>query len=319
MAQPSIATVLIDSELIGPDAAVTPLSGGVSCDTVLIRDRERRYVAKRALAKLRVSQEWLADVSRNETEQAFLTYLGARLSGSVPRLVAAVPEQHLFLMEFIDGLSEWKGLLMQGECNEHTARAAGLLLGSIHRVSWGCPEARRLFATDSSFHQLRLAPYFEVLLPCYPALSTHIQFFCQRLMSTHQCLVHGDFSPKNLLVSDSRVVAIDGEVAWYGDPTFDLGFILSHLLLKTIHKNDLRYRELAMLVEQSYREVQPEPLDTHHLVNTLLLLLLARVDGKSPAEYLTSAQRDRVRELALEGLQNPPASLALLLQRVTTL
>ncbi|CAI0839885.1 phosphotransferase family protein [Serratia quinivorans] len=319
MIQSSIATVLIDSGLISPDAVVTTLSGGVSCDTVLIRDRKRRYVAKRALAKLRVKQEWLADVSRNETEQAFLTYLGERLPGSVPHLVGAVPEQHMFMMEFVDGLREWKGLLMQGECNEHTARSAGSLLGNIHCVSWGCPEAGRLFATDSSFHQLRLGPYFEALISRYPALSTHIQCFCQRLMSTHLCLVHGDFSPKNLLVSDSRVVAIDGEVAWYGDPTFDLGFILSHLLLKSIHKNDLRYCELAVLVEQSYREAQPEPLDQHHLVNTLLLLLLARVDGKSPAEYLISTQRDRVRELTLEGLQNPPASLALLLQRVATL
>ena len=67
----------------------------------------------------------------------------------------------------------------------------------------------------------------------------------ERLVTCRSVLVHGDFSPKNLLVSGDRLVIIDCEVAWYGDPAFDLAFLLNHLCLKALyhapaHGADLR-------------------------------------------------------------------------------
>ena len=51
---------------------------------------------------------------------------------------------------------------------------------------------------------------------------------------TKRALVHGDVSPKNILVGPRGPVFLDAECAWYGDPAFDLAFCLNHLLLKCL-------------------------------------------------------------------------------------
>jgi len=293
-ASQAIASLHAAGVLSGSVPAVTPLGGGVSCEILLIEEGTRQMVVKRALEKLRVKAEWLADPGRNRSEQDYLRYAGVVVPGSVPRILHADPEANFFAMEYFGaGWSNWKSELLAGRIEPAAAIAAGHTLAAIHRASWGDEALRRRFATTANFFKLRLEPYLLTAGARNPPLEAYFQAEAARLADTSLALVHGDFSPKNILVSEdsARIVVLDCEVAWFGDPAFDLAFFLNHLLLKALHSPARKERHLGLgrVFLGSYRS----ELGAHwsdelerRVCRLTLLLLLARLDGKSPVEYL---------------------------------
>ena len=128
-------------------------------------------------------------------------------------------------------------------------------------------------------------------------------------------MVHGDWSPKNLLVSSPGLMCIDFECAHFGDPSYDAGFMLNHLILKAFRKPELAasYLGLARIaMGWTLGIIPPDALEWYEAdsLRHLAFLMLARVDGKSPVEYLeTESVRDRARRLALSLIQNQPSAL----------
>jgi aminoglycoside phosphotransferase (APT) family kinase protein len=297
-----------DGRLSDPAARLAPLAGGVSSDIYLVEDGPDRFVVKRALPRLRVRDEWRADVRRNDVERAYLEAVGRLAPGSVPRVLFAHPAAGYFAMEYLGaGYANWKRQLLDGVFAVATARTAGRWLGAIHRQTAGDAALRARFDTTANFHQLRTAPYLLTTGARHPELREFFESEARRLKATRECLVHGDFSPKNLLVgADGRLVVLDCEVAWYGDPAFDVAFLLNHLLLKRLYHAPRggALRELAAAFWQSYlgeRTGLPADWETR-VTRLLLLLLLARVDGKSPVEYLDAARADLVRHFVSGSL-----------------
>ena len=297
--------------LVSGDAvSITPLGGGISSDVFLVEDGGKRFVLKRALPQLKVRDPWQADVSRNRYEYEYLKYVGAFLPGSVPFPFVLGPEY--FTMEYLaPDFSNWKELLLRGNCRVEHARESARVLAIIHRRSAGDEEARRKFDTTANFHQLRTHPYLLTTGQRHPALRVHFEEEAQRLESTRECLVHGDYSPKNVLVGKGRLVLVDCEVAWYGDPAFDLAFLLNHLLLKSLYHmpRDPGLRELINTAIAQYYSERGLNRDLRQEFDRrtgrlLLMLLLARIDGKSPVEYLgDEAKRAFVRDFVSAGLQ----------------
>jgi aminoglycoside phosphotransferase (APT) family kinase protein len=180
---------------------------------------------------------------------------------------------------------------------EHAGRA-GNILAQIHRHSDGDPEAMRLFDTTPNFFQLRIESYLLSTGAKYPALCASFEAEAARLAGVRECLVHGDFSPKNILVSPERMVLLDCEVAWYGEPAFDLAFLLNHFFLKALlhAPNDAGLRPMIEKFRSEYQAVRPSFEMESRVGRLLLMLMLARVDGKSPVEYLDSDRQQFVRE-----------------------
>jgi 5-methylthioribose kinase len=294
-------------------AKATPLTGGVSCEIYLIEDKHKRFVAKRALAKLNVEQEWFANTNRNVFEQRYLTYVGDRLPNYVPKLFDTLEDQQLFTMEYLPAeFKDWKKHLMVGECSAEVASRIGKALGDIHALSWNDPQVKALFESDENFYQLRLEPYFEAMIPHHPEIAVQLTDLIKKVANTKQCLVHGDFSPKNILVSDSAIKIVDCEVAWYGDPAFDVAFMLHHLLLKSIHFDRVAYGQLAEGFLSAYQHALGERyqmLETEHIVTLSLMMMLARLDGKSPVEYLSQDEKAQIRPWILNQLASPPQSI----------
>ncbi len=286
------------------NATLTPLTDGVSSEIYRVDDQERSFVVKRALPQLKVRDEWLADVSRNRYEQMYIEYVGGFLPDGVPRLLEEPNDRGYFAMELLGPeFTSWKRLLLRGEIGIDHARQAGALLGSIHARSVGDAEAARVFDTTPNFMQLRIDPYLLTTGSRHPDLQPFFAAEAGRLASTRLSLVHGDFSPKNILVSTARMVLLDCEVAWFGDPAFDAAFLLNHLLLKGLYHapRPMGLDVMSRAFWRSYAKEIGSTLDPHLLsqrvARLLLMLLLARVDGKSPVEYLTRAQQlDWVRQ-----------------------
>jgi 5-methylthioribose kinase len=297
-------------------AALTPLSGGVSSDIFLVQDGAARFVVKRALAKLRVQDDWFANVGRNATERAYLEWVSRFLPDAVPRLLAANADAGYFCMEFFGlDFANWKQLLFGGVCQPEHAAQAGKILGAIHRRTAGDAAVARRFATTEDFRQLRLEPYLLTTGARHADLREHFEREAGRLAATREALVHGDFSPKNILIATSRMVLLDCEVAWYGDPAFDVAFLLNHFFLKALHHAPVDHglKKMAASFWRAYgaaRKNGEARVIEQRLVPLLLMLLLARVDGKSPVEYLTEPKRQFIRDFVGYYLPSPPDDLA---------
>jgi len=284
----------------------TELGGGVSNRVILAEGPKLRTVLKQSLGKLRVSEEWLSDRERIYREAAAMRWLEDKVNGGrVPRLLAEEHADFALAMEAAPvSATMWKTKLFGGEFDPACATAAGTLLGSIVASSWNHAEARQLFADQTVFDQLRIDPYYRYTAKRHPVAAGYINDLISRSAERRVSLVHGDWSPKNLLVGDGELWAIDWEVVHFGDPSFDAGFLLNHLFLKSFALPQHR-RKLAGLAETFLRALRTSlPPDASAWMETAALehlpaLLLARVDGKSPAEYLDEGMRIQAREHAL--------------------
>jgi aminoglycoside phosphotransferase (APT) family kinase protein len=258
-------------------------------------------VVKRALARLKVKEPWLADAGRNYFEQLYLAYVGKFLPRAVPAIRMASKEHGYFAMEYFGSeFTNWKELLMQGQVETAHARMAGQTLGTIHHHSAGDAAAAKEFDTTANFHQLRVDPYLLSTAREHPKLRKMFEAEAERLEATRICLVHGDFSPKNMLINKNRLVLLDCEVAWYGDPAFDAAFLLNHLFLKALlhAPREIGFDRMVHAFWSAYAKSCQDAFDLDELearvVRLLLMLMLARVDGKSPVEYLKKQDRKNV-------------------------
>lgn len=295
--------VLAEGEAI----TLTPLSGGVSCD-VWRADIAGRppLVVKRALPQLRVAAEWLAPVDRAENEVAWLRRVARIDPALVPVVVAHSPEDHLFVLDWLDPAQHpvWRDELVAGRVDPAFAGTLGAALARIHAETAADETIARDFGDPALFDALRIAPFLRYTAERVPELAARLNTIADALAARRIALVHGDVSPKNILVGPSGGVILDAECAVHGDPAFDLAFCTTHLLLKQVWMPQHR-AVLAMAARQFAARylagVSWE--DTGALATRggalVAALLLARVEGKSPAPYLDDAARVLVRARAV--------------------
>ncbi|MBM0224257.1 phosphotransferase family protein [Micromonospora sp. ATA51] len=208
-----------------------------------------------------------------------------------------------------DGWEDWKFRLLAGHAEEWAARELGSTLARWHSATAGGRGVPEQFADATAFVALRVDPYHREVMRRRPELANPVGLLVEEMLQRPSCLVHGDFSPKNVLVGRDALWVTDFEVAHLGDPAFDVGFLVTHLLLKSVHWPAAidRYHACATAFLRAYQEgldpaitLSPEYLSRH-----VGCLLAARVDGKSVAEYLTGDQRALVRDLATALLSRP--------------
>ena len=314
-----IAEALSRMGLIGPGERLRcrPLPGGVSSDIWLVKVGDRRLCLKRALPRLRVKDLWEAPVERNAYEWAWFRTVSRILPQAVPPLLGHDAEAGLFVMGFLDPASYplWKGELAAGRADAAVAEAVGARLALIHGGTAGDAEIARAFATDEAFWAIRLEPYLLATARRDRELAPALARLAQETAERRLALVHGDVSPKNILLGPEGPVFLDAECAWYGDPAFDLAFCLNHLLLKCllapVAAADFLF-SFERLVESYLARVTWEPRERIEARAARLLpgLFLARIDGKSPVEYVTEEkEKARVRRAARALLLAPPARL----------
>jgi len=320
------AQALLELGLAGADEVLAgqPLAGGVSSDIWRIDTAHGAVCAKRALPKLRVAADWRAPIARNAFEARWMQVAAQAVPGSAPRVLGQHEALGVLVMEYLDPARHalWKQRLRDGEVDVSFARAVGDTLGRIHAYAAARPALAAQFDSDAIFFDIRLEPYLLASARKHPELGAALLALVAQTQA-HKCsLVHGDVSPKNILVAPAggsggaRPVLLDAECAWWGDPAFDLAFCLNHLLLKCLWVPAARsplVESFDALARAYLQRVDWEPAQALERRAAALLpgLLLARVDGKSPVEYLTTEPQWRtVRRCAAQWLRGPVPRLA---------
>jgi 5-methylthioribose kinase len=267
-----------------------------------------------------VAADWFSDPARAHREALGLVWLSQLApEGCIPALIFEDPRHHLLAMQAVPKPHEnWKSRLLAGRIEKQAVAQFGELLGTIHRRGREQAGLAATFDDRTFFETLRVEPYYRFTAARHPGAE---KFFAGLIQETLECrltVVHGDYSPKNILVREERLVLLDHEVIHFGDPAFDLGFSLAHLLSKANHLPSHRsaFLEAALRYWEAYRESEgaggcPPELEARAVRHTLGCLL-ARVDGRSPLEYLTEAGRTGQRRAVLSILNAPPPELTVL-------
>lgn len=304
-ADPEILDALRTEGLIGAEesARFFRIPGGVSANVWRVEAGGRRFCVKQALEQLRVADTWHAPTSRCAAEAEWLR-LASTVGINVPTVLAELPEHSATVMSWIDTDSgtTWKQQLLDGVIDAEFAAAVGRDIVAVHRATAGDARVAARFENPEAFDALRLEPYFEHSISKNPQVADELAAVVEQQRTARIALVHGDVTPKNIMV-DARPVILDAEVATYGDPAFDAALCCTHLLLKSAlrpqHLADY-LQAMASFSDTWFAEATWEPRAAlESRVGRLIgAILIARVDGKSPADYLVGHPG---REIAREA------------------
>ena len=303
---------------------VASLTGGVASDIARVVVGGKSYCVKFALEKLRVAADWHAPVHRSRAEYAWLSVAGKVAPGAAPEMHGFSEAEHGFAMSFITGADVrlWKTSLLNGDpISDEAARVADVL-GRVHAAGAAADFDRSAFDNSADFHAIRVEPYLLFTAQQHPSVAQNLVHLAASLDAARVTLVHGDVSPKNILFRGNQPILLDAECASMGDPCFDVAFCLNHLILKSVHLPKSRARLLESVLEfwQAYApHVGWEDLAALESRTVALLpaLMLARIDGKSPVEYLSESERAWVRAKALRLLEHPEDGLRSLVSNLS--
>jgi aminoglycoside phosphotransferase (APT) family kinase protein len=312
----AIAAGLVAMGLLSPGQLLQgeALAGGVSSDIWhLTLPDGREICVKRALPKLKVAADWRAPVVRNIYEARWLAEADRALPGAVPTLLGQDEATGALAMAFLSPEDHpvWKARLRDGHADAGFAAEVGRRIAAIHAHAAAQPDLAADFPTDEIFHAIRLEPYLLATARAHPDLAAVLEDIAAVTARSKRTLVHGDVSPKNILCGPTGPVFLDAECAWWGDPAFDLAFCLNHLLLKCLWAPQAAADFMACfeaLAGRYLAGITWEAADALEARAARLLpgLFLARVDGKSPVEYLTDEHdKNRVRRVARALLTKP--------------
>jgi 5-methylthioribose kinase len=287
----TVLTYLIEKKIISASdqAEVEVLTGGVSNVVLAITTKNQKMVLKQALAELMVAQKWEADQRRAIVEANAIALFHKLSPDQVPNLVFLDPERFILILDRVPvGSTVWKSDLLDGVINPDVAEVLGTTLAQWHNFGEKDKEARMQFMEDSLFEQLRIDPFYRFVAAKNEALKPIISRLINELEGDKTTIVHGDFSPKNIMVGmDDQVYILDFEVTHVGNPVFDLAFLLAHLMCKRFRTDEpLEEKLLGATAERfinAYEAIRP--IDSSLSLHTALIAL-ARVEGKSPVNYL---------------------------------
>lgn len=295
---------------------VTPLTGGVASDIASVEVGKDVYCVKFALPKLKVAADWYAPLHRNAAEYAWLRVAADVVPRGSIRLFGRSEKLHGFAMELIAGedVYLWKAALLAEKPMRGEASAVGDFVGQIHAASARPGFDTSAFQNRNDFRALRIEPYLTYTAEAHPCVADALTALADMLYSSEAVLVHGDVSPKNIMVRGDAPVLLDAECATMGDASFDPAFCLNHLVLKAVHLRSSR-NALLDAIGQFWRAYaahisweDPAALEAR-VCRLLPALMLGRIDGKSPVEYLDATGREQVRQLALPLIASPVRTL----------
>ncbi len=315
---------------IAPDETpiMRKLPGGVSSRTVFVeRANGESWVLKQSLAKLRVQVDWFSDPQRIHCEAAALRWLTQLTPpGAVPAFVFEDHDEHVLAMEAIPQPHDnWKQLMLAGGLQRENATAFWRLLGTIHRqATLRLAELAPEFAECTFFESLRLEPFYRYVAGNIAEAAPFLKALVADTEQRRHTLTHGDYSPKNILIYQNRLILLDHEVAHIGDPAFDIGFSLAHLLSKAHHLAAQRadFAAATRLYWTNYVEAIGavdwwngfEARAARHVLGCLL----ARVAGRSQMDYLNADEKANQRRVGIALMQNPPTTIFGVIEQFTT-
>jgi len=317
--QGSVIPYLRQRGLLTGDATVETLTGGVSCVVLAVSNSKVDLVVKQALPELKTKAKWVADQRRAIVEANAMQVYHTITPDSVPELIDCDSDEFTLTMSHLPrSCTNWKTDMLEGRIHPEMGRELGLILAKWHNAAALSLEIKAEFMEDSLFEQLRVAPFYRAVAAVNPQLNQVINALITEITEVKITLVHGDFSPKNIMATtDNRPIVLDFEVAHTGNPVFDLAFLLAHLFCKIIRTQNISEKALllatAIQFHNSYK-AHTQLAVAESLPRHIALIALARVEGVSPVNYLDQPAQQRLIAITKAALLDSGMSFEMLFE-----
>ena len=311
----SVLPYLTERNILTGNASVEVLTGGVSCVVLAVSNSEIDLVVKQALPELKTKAKWVADQRRAIVEADAMKVYHAITPENVPELIDCDEENFTLTMSRLPrSCTNWKIDMLEGRIHPEMGEKLGRVLATWHNATAVDVAIKEKFMEGELFEQLRVSPFYRAVSAKNPSLQSAISDLIDEITTEKIALVHGDFSPKNIMATtDHSPVVLDFEVAHTGNPVFDLAFLTAHLLCKIIATDNQGDKDLlaetANKFFKKYSETSRLPVSAN-LPKHTALIALARVEGVSPVNYLSPEQAERLVKLTKTTLLGSTMSFA---------
>jgi 5-methylthioribose kinase len=317
--QGSVLAYLRQRGLLTGEATVETLTGGVSCIVLAVSNAQVDLVVKQALPELKTKAKWVADQRRAIVEARAMQVYHAVTPDSVPELIDCDPGDFTLTMSRLPrSCTNWKIDMLEGRIHPEMGRELGLILAKWHNTAAISAEIRQEFMEGALFEQLRVAPFYRAVAAVNPPLIPVIDALIAEITEVKTTLVHGDFSPKNIMATtENRPIVLDFEVAHTGNPVFDLAFLLAHLLCKVIRTEDKAEKELLLATATQFLDAYKAKTQlavAESLPRHIALIALARVEGVSPVNYLDQPAQQHLATITKAALLDSDMSFEMLFE-----
>ena len=309
----TVVAYLNERGVIQGPAKVEVLTGGVSNVVLGVKSRAKDLVLKQALPQLRVATVWKVDQRRSIVEAIGMKLLHSITPDSVPDLIDVDPKEFTLTMNRLPRESTvWKTDLLEGVIKPSVGSDLGKILAAWHKFGVNSPTSKENFREDSLFDQLRVTPFYRAVAKVNPLLDARIQELIKEITTKKITLVHGDFSPKNIMITkQGKPIVLDFEVMHTGNPVFDLGFISAHLLCKFLRTEDEVQRTVLRKTAISFINSYSQACNiivSKSLPHHVAVIALARVEGVSLVNYLDEAAKTRIQDVTEAAIADPRAT-----------
>ena len=295
----SVISYLTERKLLSGNATVEVLTGGVSCVVLAVTSDEREIVVKQALPELKTKAKWVADQRRAIVEAEAMRIYQTITPDSVPELIDCDEANFTLTMSRLPNTcTNWKQDMLEGRIHPEMGEKLGKILAQWHNATAVDSAIKAKFMEGELFEQLRVSPFYRAVAAKNPNLQAVINSLIDEITTEKIALVHGDFSPKNILAtSDHSPIILDFEVAHTGNPVFDLAFVSAHLFCKTVRTQNASEKaaitSTALNFLSSYRQTSRVSI-AESLPQHVALIALARVEGVSPVNYLDEPAQQKL-------------------------
>ena len=297
------------------------LKGGVSCEVYKAKTIKNTYCIKRALPKLLVKKDWYVKTNRIKYEYLWLKHCKKLLPKSIPKIYKFDEKSKYLILEYLNEKKflNLKSEFLKGKINYKLINKIGKNLSIIHNNSTKKNIEKKFSPNFRNFYDLRLDAYFNEVKRVHPNLSSFVNNINKQYKENRTTLVHGDMSPKNILFYKNEIKFLDAETSNFGDPVFDVVFFTNHLLIKSIYlpnKKNQFLKAYKNFIDTyiSNSNCEDKKFFFRRCLNMIPLMLIARVDGKSPVEYVTSVKmKNEIRKLSFKLLNKKDISFGNLL------
>ena len=315
----SVVSYLTERGLLTGDATVETLTGGVSCIVLAVSNSQVDLVVKQALPELKTQAKWVADQRRAIVEARAMQVYHSVTADSVPELIDCDSEEFTLTMSRLArSCTNWKIDMLEGRIHPEMGGKLGLILAKWHNAAANSSEIKEEFMEGALFEQLRVAPFYRTVAAVNPQLTSVINALIAEITEVKATLVHGDFSPKNIMATtENRPIVLDFEVAHTGNPVFDLAFLLAHLLCKVIRTEDNSEKELLLATASQFLntyEANTQLPVAKSLPGHIALIALARVEGISPVNYLDQPAQQHLIAITKAALLDSDMSFEMLFE-----
>jgi 5-methylthioribose kinase len=303
----SVIPYLTERKLLTGDATVEVLTGGVSCVVLAVASDAREIVVKQALPELKTKAKWVADQRRAIVEAEAMRVYQSITPVSVPELLDCDAANFTLTMSRLPNTcTNWKQDMLEGRIHPEMGEKLGKILAKWHNTTAVDVSIKAKFMEGELFEQLRVSPFYRAVAAKNLNLQAVINSLIEEITTEKIALVHGDFSPKNILAtSDHSPIVLDFEVAHTGNPVFDLAFVSAHLLCKTIRTQSPAEKAAITMTAvnflSSYRQ-NAQVIIATTLPQHVALIALARVEGVSPVNYLDEPAQQKLVALTNAAL-----------------